>query len=102
MLRSNLFEVIEAKYGQQGLEKVYETSPDLILCDYEMPIMNGREFLLNLKNDPAIQNIPVVMLTAIDTEDNETNFIEIGASDFISKNASYKLMLSRIRRLLKK
>ena len=101
MLRSNLYEVEEARNGQEGIQKAYSFKPDLILCDYEMPVMNGREFLLNMKNDKAIKDIPVVVLTAVDTEDNETDFIEIGASDFISKDSSYKLMISRIRRFLR-
>ncbi len=100
MLKSNLFEVQEAVNGKDGLEKARSYLPDIILCDYEMPIMNGRDFLISARQDSQLHKTPIVMLTAIDTEENETALIDLGASDFLSKNTSYKLMLSRIKRFL--
>ncbi len=100
MLKSNLFEVKEAINGKEGLAEAKSFQPDVILCDYEMPIMNGKDFLISAKKDLDLQRIPVVMLTAIDTEDNEAMLFELGASDFISKDTSYKLMLTRIKRFL--
>jgi CheY-like chemotaxis protein len=57
------FEIELAENGQLGLEKLQTFTPDIILLDIMMPTMNGMELLTKLKEDPATQNIPVVVLT---------------------------------------
>jgi type IV pilus assembly protein PilB len=100
LLSREMYEVTEAADGDAALQAVFQNAPDLIICDYMMPKMNGREFLTKLKSHPGSGLIPVVMLTAIDGADNECNFLELGARDFISKGSPSEVMLSRIRRVL--
>jgi DNA-binding response OmpR family regulator len=100
LLSKEMFDVTEAENGQVALERVYEEVPEIILCDLMMPIMDGKEFLLRLRANQHTRNIPVIVLTAADTEANEINLLELGASDFVSKAASSNVMLSRIRRVL--
>ena len=57
------FEIELAENGQLGLDKLQSFTPDIILLDIMMPTMNGMELLTKLKEDPATQNIPVVVLT---------------------------------------
>ncbi len=97
-----LYEVIEATNGLEGLNKVYEHSPQIILCDLMMPVMDGREFLLKLRANQQTRDIPVIMLTAINTEENEVALIDLGANDFVSKGTASAVMLSRVRRALQR
>ena len=99
MLKKQMFEVREAKDGFEALEKVYQERPDIVLCDLEMPEMGGKEFVLKIKANQKTKSIPVIMLTDADMEDNEVALLEIGAEDFLSKSSSYKLILTRIRKI---
>jgi type IV pilus assembly protein PilB len=100
LLRKEMFEVVEACNGQEGIEAVYNQKPTVILCDLMMPVMDGREFLLKMKGNKKTQKIPVIILTAVDSEENEIDLLEIGAVDFVSKSSSSNVMLTRIRRIL--
>jgi type IV pilus assembly protein PilB len=100
MLQREMYEVIEAENGQIALEKIYQTLPDMILCDLMMPVMDGRQLLVKLQRDTRTNNIPVIMLTAADSEDKEIDLLELGAKDFISKTSSNEVMLARLRRMV--
>lgn len=99
MLRKQMFDVREAENGFEALERVYEARPDIVLCDLNMPQMNGKEFLLKIRANPQTGTIPIIMLTDADIEENEVSLLEIGANDFISKSSSYRLILTRIRKI---
>ena len=100
LLEKEMFEVIEAENGQEGLQAVYEHQPTLVLCDLMMPVMDGKEFLVKMKGNEQTNEIPIVILTAADTESNETGLLDLGAADFVSKSSSSAVMLSRLRRVL--
>jgi CheY-like chemotaxis protein len=59
------FVVLTARTGKDGLDRAIEKRPDLILLDYMLPVMDGREVLLALQGDAAYQDIPVIMISAI-------------------------------------
>jgi two-component system, OmpR family, alkaline phosphatase synthesis response regulator PhoP len=63
-LRNNGFEVITAENGAEGLELAIQERPDLIVSDFQMPVMSGLEIIENLRAKPETRDIPVVMLTA--------------------------------------
>ncbi|MCB0318117.1 MAG: type II/IV secretion system protein [Bdellovibrionales bacterium] len=100
LLEKEMFEVIEAENGLAALNAVYEHNPTLVLCDLMMPVMDGREFLLKMQSNNDTSKIPVIILTAADTETNETGLLDLGAADFVSKTSSSSVMLSRVRRVL--
>ncbi|RMD85644.1 MAG: response regulator, partial [Candidatus Dadabacteria bacterium] len=100
ILRKEMFDVTEAVNGADGLEKLYQNPPDIVLCDLMMPKMDGKEFLRRIKASKETKDIPVVILTAADTADNEIALFDIGAKDFISKTTDPAVMLSRIRRII--
>lgn len=100
LLKREMYDVREAENGMDALELVYNEVPEIILCDLMMPVMDGKEFLSRLKGNEATSNIPVIMLTAADTEQNEVNLLDMGAVDFVSKASSSSVMLTRIRRAL--
>lgn len=100
LLEREMLEVFQAENGQAGLKLVFEHQPDIVLCDLMMPVLDGREFLLKMRANQHTRDIPVVVLTAVDTEENEIDLLELGAHDFVSKGTSSKVMLTRLRRIL--
>lgn len=100
VFRDHLYDVIEAEDGIDGVKKVYDEVPDVIVSDLMMPKMNGLEFVQKLKNDNQTKSIPVLMLTAAGSEDNEIKSFGHGADDFVSKGSDVKILLARVQRLL--
>ncbi len=100
LLERELYEVIEAHDGLEALESLYQHPPSLIVLDMMMPRMGGVEFLKRMRSDTRTRNIPVLMLTAADTDANQLRSFEVGADDFVSKTADSKIMLARVQRLL--
>lgn len=96
------YDVLQAKNGKEGLQIVQQKIPDLIVCDYMMPIMNGRDFCKEVKKDILLRHIPVIMLTGKGEVQDRINGIEAGADDYIVKPFSPDELLARIRMILKR
>ncbi len=80
------YEVAMAGDGEEGMVKVKETKPDLILLDVMMPKLNGLEMLDHLKADPNSKSIPVVMLTNLAGEKDAETALSKGAVKYIIKS----------------
>ncbi len=93
------YEVDDAKTGQEGLEKVREFRPDLVLLDINMPGMGGFETCKALRTDP---NIAIIMLTVRDSEADKVRALDAGADDFVTKPFSTPELLARIRAALRR
>lgn len=79
------FNVIEATNGQEGLDKAHQASPDLIITDLLMPIMNGWDFLSFLRQSEMLKDIPVVVSSASVFDADRHKSIAAGANDFLAK-----------------
>lgn len=79
------FEVTEASNGQEALDRAREIHPDLVLLDVMMPVKDGWECLTEMKEDPALKDVPVVMLTAKVQEEHQLRGLASGAADYITK-----------------
>ncbi len=103
ILRSKLtnayYDVVEAASGEEALDLVHTTTPDIILLDVMMPGIDGFEVCRRLKSDPTTLHIPVVMLTALDKLDDRVNGLEAGADDFLSKPFEDVALMSRVASL---
>jgi signal transduction histidine kinase/ligand-binding sensor domain-containing protein/DNA-binding response OmpR family regulator len=97
---SDLYQVITASDGYEGLTKVKEFHPDLVITDVMMPVMNGIEFCHLLKTDLDISHIPVLMLTALSSVENQMEGYETGADDYIIKPFDDRILVLRIRNIL--
>lgn len=75
--------VIEATNGAEGLKKLDNREVDLIICDWNMPEMNGLQFLHALKKEE--KDTPVIMLTTVNTEGEVRAALEAGATSYITK-----------------
>ena len=100
LLQREMFDVQEACNGYEALEKIYAHLPDLVLTDLMMPEMGGLVLVQRLRKDPRTASVPIIVLTAADSETNEVQIIGGGADDFVSKTANSEVMLARIHRLL--
>jgi len=99
---SENYEVIQAPNAEEGLKLVTTKSPNLIICDYVMPGMNGKEFCKTLKKDILLQHIPVIMLTGKGEVKDMVVGIEAGADDYIVKPFEPDALLARIRMILRR
>ena len=86
--------------GVEGLKKVRQYSPDLIVTDQMMPEMTGMEMLQEIRKDFQISHIPVIMLTAKNDDATRTRAITLGANAFITKPFSKEHLEAQIAQLL--
>jgi len=91
------YDTISAFNGQEALEQVAAESPDIILLDITMPVMNGFEALTHLKADKGTRDIPVIVISAMDDMDSVVRGIELGAEDYLPKPFDPVLLQARIR-----
>jgi signal transduction histidine kinase/DNA-binding response OmpR family regulator len=94
------FEVLEARDGEEGLEVVRANHPDLVLLDVMMPRVDGFGMCRMIKEDDALQHIPVVMLTARAGEEATVEGLRCGADDYIAKPFSINELRVRITNLI--
>lgn len=94
-------DVVTAYDGQETLDKVAAENPDLILLDVMMPKLSGFEICRRLKSDEATQDIPVVMVTALNEMADIERGVEAGTDDFLSKPISKLELLTRVKSLLR-
>jgi len=100
-LRSEGYEVVEAKDGKTGLARVHSEKPDLVLLDIMLPGgLNGFDILEQLKRDPNTKNTTVLVLTNLETEENVAR--ELGASGYLVKaNTKPDQVMAAINALIK-
>jgi CheY-like chemotaxis protein len=94
------FKVHVASNGLEGLEAAREIMPDLILLDIMMPVMDGYQTLAKLKDEPALDNIPVLMLSAKAGSQEVAKALSMGASDYVKKPFSVDELIARVRHLV--
>ncbi|MBI4345995.1 MAG: response regulator [Elusimicrobia bacterium] len=96
------FEVRLAVDGSEGLAALKQFKPDVILCDWMMPKLDGQAFVAQLRSEPATKSIPVIMLTVKQTSDDELEALHFGVDDFIVKPFQSDDLLARIRAVLRR
>jgi len=91
----------EAEDGLEGFKKLLSSPVDIILCDLEMPRIDGFKFLSMLKSRPDLQNIPVIILTGMNDRERKIKGLEQGASDYITKPFDSEELVARVKVHLK-
>lgn len=98
----NLFtRYYEAEDGLDGFKKLLSSHIDIILCDLEMPRIDGFKFLSMLKSRPELQSVPVIILTGMNDRERKIKGLEQGASDYITKPFDNEEMIARVKVHLK-
>ncbi len=92
--------IIEAENGEVGLQQVREHRPDLVVLDYNMPVMDGVEMLKQLRADDALKGTKVIMLTANSNPETVTAVARLGVREYITKPFQEDQLLSKAIRLV--
>ena len=95
------FEVVLAVDGKEGVDKASSETPDIILLDMSLPVMDGWEAAGHLKNDPATRNIPVLALTAHAMDGDREKALAAGCDDYDTKPVNFARLLEKISALAK-
>jgi DNA-binding response OmpR family regulator len=93
------YQVLSAKDGVEGLHVLWEQHPDLILLDIMLPRINGWETCRRIRE---CSDIPIIMLTALGTEQDKVRGLELGADDYLTKPFSMAELVARVRAALRR
>lgn len=99
-LKARSWRVVAVEDGERALKAIADERPTLIVLDAMMPGMDGVEVLRTLKADPAMAEIPVIMLTARSLESDIVGALQLGASDYLVKPFIPEELAMRVARLL--
>ncbi|WP_205513608.1 hybrid sensor histidine kinase/response regulator transcription factor [Longitalea arenae] len=102
-LKDNLkgqYHIEEATNGKEGWEKTKQLYPDLVVSDIMMPLMDGVELARKIKTETLTAHIPVILLTAMGSEEKQLEGLKAGVNDYITKPFTFDILASRIRNLL--
>src|SRR5437762_13163349 len=103
LLNAAGYNCLVSKDGSEALGMIHERPPSLLLLDFDMPGPNGAEVLRRLRsdNDPAVAQIPAIMLTAHGSEQSEVSCLQAGADDFVTKPVNASVLRARIETQLR-
>ncbi len=97
------YEIVEAIDGEEGLKKIKEEMPDLVLLDLILPGMDGFEVLTKVKDDPKTSLVPVLILSNLGQKDEIEKGLSLGAVDFLVKaHFTPEEIVEKIKAVLKK
>jgi diguanylate cyclase (GGDEF)-like protein len=102
MVQDAGFEVFTASDGAEALKAVFETNPDIIVLDYNMPRKNGLEVAQDLKNNPLFAHIPIMIVTAFGEKSAKLKGLGMGIDDYLIKPVDADELIARIRMILKR
>ena len=94
---SEEYAVLRATSGEEALELISRTAPDLILLDVVMPEMDGYELFQRIRQLPGLEELPILFLTCMDEQDCESRGLELGAGDYITKPYNPHIVRLRVK-----
>src|SRR5205085_7751944 len=95
-----LYHVEEAVNGKDGWEKIKKLMPDLVVSDVMMPLMDGIELARKVKGETITAHIPMILLTAMGSEEKQLEGLKVGVNDYITKPFTFEIVASKIRNLI--
>jgi DNA-binding response OmpR family regulator len=99
-LSADGYQVLEAEDGQEALTLARQQHPDLLVLDKVMPKFDGFEVVRSLREDPATQRVPIVMLTERTSEEDVLGGLDLGVEEYMPKPFSPHELSARVRRVL--
>ncbi|UPT72558.1 MAG: response regulator [Elusimicrobiota bacterium] len=102
VLKSAGMEVTVARDGEEGLRMLKASPAEVVLVDWMMPRMDGEQFCRAMRQEPALKNLPVLMLTVKQTADEELEALHFGVDDFVVKPFKAPELLARVRAALRR
>ncbi|HWF84548.1 MAG TPA: response regulator [Vicinamibacterales bacterium] len=101
-LRGEGYDVVSARSGEEAIELLAVQPVDCILLDLMMPGIGGHETCQRIKSAPIVRDIPLIMLTALESRDAMLQGLAAGADDFISKASEFEVLKARVRAQLRR
>jgi len=96
------YDVVIASTGIEGLKKVYSDYPSLVLVNYKLPDINGLEIVKEIRKNPLLSHLPIVMIIDLEVPSIENQIYQVGVNDCIKKPISSTVLLLEVRSLLMK
>ncbi len=90
------FEVVEARNGREGLERIREQAVDLVLLDWNMPVMSGLELLQHIRTEPAVGSPCVMMVTSENDLQEVAQALKNGANEYVMKPFTPEIILDKL------
>jgi two-component system chemotaxis response regulator CheY len=97
--RKGFTNVTEAHNGKSALKVLKKEKIDLILCDWNMPVMSGLELLNKVRSDDELKNVPFIMITAEFQKDNIAKAVEAGITDYVMKPFTAKTISEKLQKV---
>lgn len=98
ILEMSYYEVHTANNGKEGLEKAVKITPDLILCDIQMPVMDGYQFLETIRKIPALSKVRFVFFTSSGEKKDVRRGLDMGADEYLVKPFSGEELLKVVEK----
>jgi two-component system cell cycle response regulator DivK len=99
LLAATTYRLLEAVDGEQGVAAAFETPPDLILMDIQLPRLSGLDATERLRQDPRTAHVPIIVVTSFALSGDDRKALEAGASAYLAKPYSPRQLLELIRKL---
>ena len=100
VLTSAGFDVVTSADGKEGVRKIYEEYPDLVLVDCVMPELSGYEVVELIRKEPVFVNLPMIMLTVKSSDADQLKGIRLGVDDYIIKPFNSAVLIAKMKTLL--
>ena len=100
LLTNANYEIIEAENGEEAIAATAAQRPDLILMDIQLPVLDGYEATRQIKADPALRAIPIIVITSYALSGDEAKAREAGCDAYVAKPFSSRQLLEAIREYL--
>lgn len=94
--------VFTSNNGEEGLKEIKKTEPDLVLLDWMLPDLSGIDICNALRKESKYKNLPIIMLTAKNQEEDKVLGLNKGADDYLVKPFSHKELIARVKALLRR
>jgi CheY-like chemotaxis protein len=101
VLEARGYEVIEACDGQQALQQIEKSQPDILLLDLGMPVMDGYATIRHIRENPAIAKLSVLAVTAYAMQSDREKVMESGFNGYLSKPINSQLLTAELERILR-
>lgn len=101
LLTSRGYDLVEAEDGEKALAMAEDRHPDLILMDVQIPLLDGYEVTRRLKANPALRDIPIIVVTSYALSGDESRARAAGCNAYVSKPYSARLLLAKIQEFIR-
>jgi DNA-binding response OmpR family regulator len=95
------FDVLQASHGKEAMKLLENVRPNLIVTDLLMPVMDGFDFIREIRSDASMANVPILVFSAMPEEENRKKVLTLGANDYINKPSTLDAFLEMAIKLAK-